>query len=281
MFENTGTVSFTLYSVFIAITLTALVISFYLILKSSIDPIKLDKMIDLFKYSIVSIAIATVTLIVSDLFKEREQDVKELDYFGKYVDDVKKADGIIERYKLSEYLSIVAPSGELKKSWVSYHKITQLEYDEFIKEKKEKARLDTIKNPTREEIQQKAQLIEKIELKNSPLVSSSTATINPRVYIQIANDIQRAEASKLQSALNNENFITPGIENVGKNPNIIIPNMTEVRYYRDEELPMALRLISILKTTNLGMKLNETPQRVPGNGRGTRPGHYEIWFSKS
>lgn len=280
MFENTGAVSFTLYGVFIVITLIALVISFYLILKGSIDPVKLDKMIDLFKYSVISVAIATVTLIVSDLFKEREQDVKELDYFDKYVDDVKKADGIVERYKLSEYLAIVAPSGELKRSWVNYHKITQVEYDEFLKEQKEKARLDTIKNPTKEEIQQKAQLIEKIELKNSPLVSSSATTINPRVYIQIANESQRADAGKLQTVLNNDNFITPGIENVGKNPGIMIPNMTEVRYYRDEELPLALRLIADLKTMNLGLKINETPQRVPGNGRGTRPGHYEIWFSK-
>ncbi|WP_343689985.1 hypothetical protein [Chitinophaga sp.] len=280
MFENTGAVSFTLYGVFIVITLIALVISFYLILKGSIDPVKLDKMIDLFKYSVVSVAIATVTLIVSDLFKEREQDVKELDYFDKYVDDVKKADGIVERYKLSEYLAIVAPSGELKRSWVNYHKITQVEYDEFLKEQKEKARLDTIKNPTKEEIQQKAQLIEKIELKNSPLVSSSATTINPRVYIQIANESQRADAGKLQTVLNNDNFITPGIENVGKNPGIMIPNMTEVRYYRDEELPLALRLIADLKTMNLGLKINEAPQRVPGNGRGTRPGHYEIWFSK-
>jgi hypothetical protein len=67
-------------------------------------------MIDLFKYTIVSVAIATVSLVISDLFKERDQDVKELEYFDKYVEDVKKADGILERFQLSKYLSIVAPS---------------------------------------------------------------------------------------------------------------------------------------------------------------------------
>jgi hypothetical protein len=83
MFANTGTVSFVLYSVFIAITVIALFVAFYVILKGKVDTAKLDKMIELFKYAIVTVAIATITLIISNLFKEREQDVKELEYFDR------------------------------------------------------------------------------------------------------------------------------------------------------------------------------------------------------
>lgn len=280
MFANTGTMSFILYIIFIGITVIALFVAFYLILKGKIDPAKLDKMIDLFKYAIVSVAIATVTLIISDLFKEREQDIKELEYFDRYVEDVKKVDGIEQRFQLSKYLSIVAPSGEMKKSWSNYHETTKAEYEEYLKLKKEKAKLDTIANPTKEQQLQKEQLNEKIEKKEAPLVSSSP-TITPRVYIQIADEEQRPIAASLQSALRNENFSAPGIENVGRRPNVLIPAATEVRYYREEEMDQALRLITILKNMNLGLKVNDAPQKVPGTGRGTRPGHYEVWFSRS
>jgi hypothetical protein len=81
--------------------------------------------------------------------------------------------------------------------------------------------------------------------------------------------------------LRKQHFLAPGIENVGKKSNIHIPGKTEVRYYRDEEKDEAVRIISILKGLNLGLHINEDPQRIPGTGRGTRPRHYEIWFSKS
>lgn len=280
MFENTGATSFILYSVFIIITVISMFVAFYFILKGTIEPARLEKMIDLFKYTIVSVAIATVTLIVSDLFREREQDVKELEYFDKYVDDVKKVDGIEQRFQLSKYLAIVAPSGELKKSWQNYHEITAVEYKEYLILRAEKTLLDTILNPTREQQLQKEQITEKIEQKEAPLVSSSTS-LTPRVYIQIAEETQRQIATSVQTTLRNENFTAPGIENVGRKGNIIIPAATEVRYYREEELAQALRLISILKSMNLNVKINETPKKIPGTGRGTRPGHYEIWFSKS
>lgn len=282
MFANTGTVSFTLYSIFIGITVIALFVAFYIILKGKVDAAKLDKMIELFKYAIVSVAIATVTLVVSDMFKEREQDVKELEYFDRYVDDVEKVDGIEQRFQLSKYLSIVAPSGEMKRSWSNYHDTIKIEYAEYLRDKKEKAKLDTITNPTIEQEQRKEQLKEKIEIKQGPLVSTvASASLTPRVYIQIAGESQRSVAASLQSLLRNENFNAPGIENVGKNPRTRIPAATEVRYYREEELDQALRLITLLKSMDLGLKINDAPQKVPGAGRGTRPGHYEIWFSRS
>lgn len=282
MFANTGTVSFILYGIFIAITVITLFVAFYVILKGKIDTGKLDKMIELFKYAIVSVAIATVTLVVSDMFKEREQDVKELEYFDRYVDDVEKVDGIEQRFHLSKYLSIVAPSGELKKSWSNYHDTIKIEYAEYLRDKKEKAKLDTITNPTKEQEVRKEQLNEKIEKKETPLVSVVQApALKPRVYIQIAEEAQRPVAASLQTVLRNEHFNAPGIENVGKNPRTLIPAATEVRYYREEELDQALRLITLLKSMKLGLKINETPQKVPGSGRGTRPGHYEIWFSRS
>lgn len=280
MLSDTGTVSFILYGVFIAIAVIGLVAAVYSILKSSIPIEKLDKVIDLFKYTIVSIAITTTTLIVTDLFKEREQDVKELEYFDKYVQDVKKVDGIQERFQLSKYLSIVAPSGELKKSWKAYHDTLNIEYQEYLRLRKEREKLDTIKVPTAEQLNKKERINEQIEQKESPLVSSPYNNLKPRVYIQISDESQREMAKTLQSFLLNQNFLAPGVENVGRKGTFYIPSQTEVRYYREEELPDALRLISIIKNQNAELPINEIPQKIPGNGRGTRPGHFEIWFSK-
>lgn len=171
MLNNTGTLSFVLYGIFILITIIAMIVAFRAIKKDIIPSDKLDKMIDLFKYSVVSVAIATITLIISDLFKEREQDVKELEYFDKYVEDVKKVDGIQERFQLSKYLSIVAPSGELKTSWKEYFDSTKIEYQEYLKLKAEEKALVAIKNPTPEQVIKKQEIAETIKQKESPLVS--------------------------------------------------------------------------------------------------------------
>jgi predicted nucleic acid-binding protein len=113
------------------------------------------------------------------------------------------------------------------------------------------------------------------------LLNKATAQLNniaPRVYIQIADESQRSAAKLLQNELNKRNFIAPGVENVAR-LNANIPDKMEVRYYRDEERGEAAEIIQILKTLNLGQDLNETPVRIPGNGRGTRPRHYEVWFT--
>ncbi len=129
-------------------------------------------MIDLFKYTIISTSLATVTLVISDLFKERDQDIKELEYFHTYVNDVKKADGIYERWQLSKYLSIVSPSGELKQSWKEYFSIVDKEYKEYLSLKNVQLRNDTIKNPNEKQLFSIEKNEEKINKLEKPIQSS-------------------------------------------------------------------------------------------------------------
>jgi hypothetical protein len=176
MLANTGTVSFILYGVFILIAIAAMVVAFWIINKGSIESAKLDKMIELFKYVVVSTAIATVSLIVTDLFKEREQDVKELEYFDKYVADVKNIDGIQQRLQLAKYLSIVAPSGEMKKSWKEYYDTVKSEYAEYVKLKTEHAR-DSVATKTPEQKVIYDQQAKQIRLYEGPLDASEKKAI--------------------------------------------------------------------------------------------------------
>ncbi len=111
--------------------------------------------------------------------------------------------------------------------------------------------------------------------------NAMSGTLPPRVYIQIPDERQREIAKSLQNILREEKFIAPGIENVVRKSNAIVPEKTQVRYYREEEKSEALRLISILKKFKLNLTIQDKPEKISGDGRGTRPGHYEIWLSKS
>lgn len=104
--------------------------------------------------------------------------------------------------------------------------------------------------------------------------------IQPRVYIHISNEEQRIFAKKFQEIIENRHFIVPGIENVTRvNAKVLIPGRTEVRYYRFDEYQDALSIIAELKRLDPNMKI--TPVKISGDGRGTRPGHFEVWLGKN
>ncbi|QSW91053.1 hypothetical protein J0383_09655 [Flavobacterium endoglycinae] len=173
MLSNTGIVSFWLYLFFVFIGLLSLVILYRLIKKAEIAPENLDKFIDYFKWVIVTLAISTVTLVVSDLFKERDQDIKELEYFDRYVNDVKDEKNSLVRLQLVRYLSIVAPSGEMKKSWTNYYTEIKKEYDDYLKAQ-QSIKTDTVTNPSKSQIKQIEESQKKIELFETPLSSTES-----------------------------------------------------------------------------------------------------------
>jgi hypothetical protein len=69
--------------------------------------------------------------VIGDHFKERDQDVEELQYFNTYVGDVKKADGVIERLRHVTYIFTVAPDGPMKDSWERYLTLVRREKEEL------------------------------------------------------------------------------------------------------------------------------------------------------
>ncbi len=126
--ESTGTLSLVFYLTFIAITLIALAAAFYQVIKGKLPKEKLDILVELFKYGVVTMAITTVGTIISDQFKERDQDIKELDYFHKYVEHAIKLNGH-ERLQLSKFLATVAPKGPMRDAWKNYYDTVRVESD--------------------------------------------------------------------------------------------------------------------------------------------------------
>ena len=173
MLSNTGTVSFYLYLFFIVIGLLSIFIVYYLIKKGTLDPDKLENFLAYFKWVIITLAISTVTLIVTDLFKERDQDIEELQYFDKYVNDVKNEDRPLVRLQLAKYLSIVAPSGEMKKSWTNYYDTIKKEYDDYVEAQNNLKKDSAIAHPTPQQRKQTEENKRKVELFFTPLSSNN------------------------------------------------------------------------------------------------------------
>lgn len=184
MFGTTGTSSFIMYAFFIFLGIIALWKGISLIKNEKIDSAKLDKIIDLFKYMIVSVALATVTLIVSDLFREREQTVRELEYFDKYTNDIKSIDKIRERYQLVRYLSTVAPNGAMKECWKAYFDSVKVDYRNYLAIVAEKQKLDSSKKLTPDQEARRDALVDQQSQLDAPLVTMRHGDVSKASYYE-------------------------------------------------------------------------------------------------
>ena len=97
------------------------------------------------------------------------------------------------------------------------------------------------------------------------------ARILPRVYIQIRDESQRAQATRVADALSQAKFIVPSIvvSTVG-------PMVTELRYLQPEEEKEARRAAQVVTD----QKVPVTLRFVQLRGRSAaRPFHYELWLA--
>lgn len=198
MFANTGNLSFYLGICFILLAFAGLIFVYYLIKKNSIEEGKLEKLIELGKWFIASVAIVIGATIISDGFKEREQDVKEMEIFDKYVTTITEADNIEKRWLLAEYFSVVAPAGEFRKSWDSYKIILKPSLEEYRANKAKLTDLSTKEQPTQSEIKEIAQLQKTTEVFEQSLVTTPNTEQrqNSEEWLIIAGTDTSIEAAK-------------------------------------------------------------------------------------
>jgi septal ring factor EnvC (AmiA/AmiB activator) len=99
----------------------------------------------------------------------------------------------------------------------------------------------------------------------------SQQRLNPRVYLQVADDKDLPVAARVTAALRKAGFTVPEIERVKAGP-----RQPQVRYFRAEDADEAKRVVQTVKND----VPNITLQSVSGDETSTRirPGHLEIWF---
>lgn len=277
MSADTGNISFWLSVFFILITLCGIFAIYSVVRKKSIEPENIDKLIDLGKWFVVSVAITLSTSIVNDGFREREQDIKEMDVFDKYTSVILEAEGVEKRRLLSEYFASVSPEGPIKKSWEEYKVVVDGHVAE-LKEVEAKAlkiaEMAEKGDASKSDIEERNRLIEKAATLNQSLLSESNRTsLKPRIYFHIRDDSQRTKAKQLASEIAlRANVVVPGIQRLD-----IGPSVSELRYFKGTEEQEAKQISEIL--SSLG--LNVGTKYVLGYESSTniRPRHYELWIS--
>jgi hypothetical protein len=245
MFTNTGNLSFYLGISFIGLAFLGLLSVVILVIKSKIDPAKIDKLIEVGKWFIVSVAIVVGASIISDGFKEREQDIKEIMVFDKYTATVTKADGLEERRLLAEYFATVAPPGALRESWKSYKELTDKQIEKNMADIAAKAAIDALQNPTDEQKLKSEQLAKTIEAQNKPLISQNLPPVKPvsEEWLIIAGGDSTIEAAR--NELNKARKVSPDarIYKKGNMFRTVIPNFAN-RDEANRRLPEVKRVVN-------------------------------------
>ena len=113
----------------------------YLMKNKILEDARIDKLAKLGQWVIVSVSIVVTGFIVSNSFKEREAQIKELEFFDKYVATVTLAQGVEQRWLLCQYFAAVSPSGEFRSAWKTYQNSIQDDYSDF---KKNQLALDSL-----------------------------------------------------------------------------------------------------------------------------------------
>lgn len=274
MFSNIGNLSFYLGISFIAFSILGLFFFYYVLQKDLMDESKLAKVIDLGKWVIGSVAIVLSGSIISDGFKEREQDVRELEFFDKYVATVTQADGIEQRWRLCEYFAAVSPAGEMRSAWENYQKIIEPDYRLYQSTKEKLNALyakDSLDNQDKDSIKVLSETKRSLETSLVTITPESKVTERFTVYIQFGKTTGREAAAKMRNAINDSGdkfgFNAPGIEYIESN------TTNEIRYFRAEDESAANALRELL--ANYGADLQVKPALQ--FSRTVKPGTLEVW----
>lgn len=91
-----------------------------------------------------------------------------------------------------------------------------------------------------------------------------------RIYVQIANEDQRARGEQIRAAFRDKGYLMPGIEDVGSRA----PAKPDVRYFRPEDKDAAEEVAREL--SQMGIDVGEARQI----SMRAQPGQLEIWLAK-
>jgi len=279
MFVNTGNMSFWLSMFFILVSLLGIFFVFFVAYKKLVDHESLEKIIDLGKWFIVSVAITLSASIVNDGFKERDQDIKEIQVFEKYTTVILEADDVNKRKLLSEYFSTVSPNGSIKDSWKEYKAIVDGQTSE-VKKAQEKTREIAVKvgngSVSDDELAERAYLEEMVASLNKSLTSSTNkSNLKPRLYFHIKEDSQRTKAEQLaKDVAERANVVVPGVQRL----NYSVPE-SQLRYYRSIEEQEVKKISEVI--ASFGIKSEVTYMSGFESSTKIPPKQYELWISEN
>ncbi len=271
---TTGNLSLILGMSVVGMAVAGWVFILFLMKKKILEDSRIDKLISLGQWVIASVAIVITGYIVSDSFKEREQQIKELEFYDKYVTTVIQAEGVEQRWRLCQYFAAVSPKGEFKAAWKAYGAEIQKDYDAYLLTKKQ---IDSIENKgflaNPNEISKLKSLRQKLDQQEQSLVpkKGNTRSANPTVFIQILNEMQRDNAQDLVNKITGLGYQVPGIELIREPVNL---KKNEIRFFRPADEIYALNVQELLKEMNIESIL----KIIPAYASKAKEGTIEVWL---
>ncbi|WMY76424.1 hypothetical protein RHD99_11070 [Buttiauxella selenatireducens] len=277
-----------IFAVIVAMCFAGIVFLYVVMKRKTIDDERLDKLIHVGKWMIVSVFITTATSAISIGFKEWDQKLKEIEFFEKYSERIINLTGPYiwnKRAQYSEYFSAVAPKGNIRDGWMGYNTFVKGNINELEVIKKELKALEN-KNINGALMKDEKERMDSLSLKYDELNLNFTGNItslnppanrenlNGLVYIQVFGIEQKKKIEEFANSLRSIGLSVPGIENVEDKAKP--PEVTSVRYFYNEDINLATKLAERLK--NNGYK-NATIVRL--RGMEVAAGTIEVWLSKS
>lgn len=271
MLNNTGNISFYLGVTFIIISLTGFVFAYVAARKKLLEPEALSKMIELGKWVIGSVAIIVSGSIISDGFKEREQDVKELEFFDKYVSTITQVEGVEKRWLLCQYFAAVSPEGQMRDGWIAYQKILDPVYKEYKEATKEIEQLSQKDSLNKAESKRLRVLQNAANQLDQKLITEDPKSAEPVIYIQYGNRDQKDLASQIRTSLQKSGYDAPGIEFIQNYRQL---KTNEIRYFKESDLNTAMAIQTFLKTQGI----DAVVARIGWYSTKAAPGTIELWL---
>lgn len=316
MFTDAGILSLTLGIFFIIISLVGIIAIYFIIKNKSIENNNIDKIVELGKWFLISVAITLSASIINDNFRERNQDIQELAVFEKHLNSITKAGGGKERQELCEYFAAVSPKGAIRDSWERYKIVVDKEATDYTKNIKNLNAIlekESQGNVSFLELQEKAALLKAIEFYEQGALVTQNRLENMHNSNPIENSKKTVEDNSLPETLTSsssknlnkpkpENKLLPRVyfhivkesqrgkaqevaKELEKN-NLIVPGVqrldagptkTELRFFKLKEEVAAKDILAALSKNGLKAHLSYIPGYESSDNM--RPNHFELWIS--
>ncbi|MDN8598874.1 hypothetical protein Q0A17_05540 [Citrobacter sp. S2-9] len=277
-----------IFAIIVLICFACIIFLYGIMKKKTIDDERLDKLIHVGKWMIVSVFITTATSAISIGFKEWDQKLKEILFFDKYTERIINLTGPYiwnKRAQYSAYFSAVAPNGNIREGWKNYNKFVQDNINELERIKNKLKFLEN-KNINNGLTKKEREIMDSLSLKYDELnlnftnsftsitSSANRENLNGLVYIQVFGVEQKKKIEGFANSLRSKGLSVPGIENVEDKAKP--PEVASVRYFYNEDINLATKVAEQL--TSKGYK-NATIVRL--RGMEVAAGTIEVWLSKS
>lgn len=148
MHINAGNLSLLLGITFIVVAFIGLILFLFYFFSKSYDPVRSDKIVDIWKWTLGTFLVGIFASVISDGFKQREEDKNVMTAFNQYITIVVDTGTFDKKWQLCEFFVAVSPEGEMRNAWLRYEQKLKAGKDQLATLNHQEAEIVNNPNPT-------------------------------------------------------------------------------------------------------------------------------------